>query len=116
MTEQYRAYNFNAGPSALPLTVLQRAQEELVNFKGTGMSVMELSHRSAVYEEVHNQAITLLKELLQIPADYDVLFLQGGASLQFSMVPMNFLVPGKKAGYIMTGSWSEKAYSEAKLF
>lgn len=111
-----RAYNFNAGPSALPLAVLEKAQQELIDFRGTGMSVMELSHRSAAYEEVHNNAIALLKELLSIPENYEVLFLQGGGSLQFSMVPMNFLKPGEKAGYIMSGSWSEKAYSEAKQF
>ncbi|MFP7296183.1 3-phosphoserine/phosphohydroxythreonine transaminase [Neobacillus niacini] len=111
-----RAYNFNAGPSALPLEVLEKAQQELIDFRGTGMSVMELSHRSAAYEEVHNHAITLLKELLSIPDEYEVLFLQGGGSLQFSMVPMNFLKPGEQAGYIMTGSWSEKAFAEAKLF
>lgn len=111
-----RAFNFNAGPSALPLEVLEKAQQELVDFRGTGMSLMELSHRSTAYEEVHNQAIASLKELLSIPADYDVLFLQGGASLQFSAIPMNFLQPDQKAGYIMTGSWSEKAFAEAKLF
>lgn len=111
-----RAHNFNAGPSALPLAVLQKAQEELIDFRGTGMSVMELSHRSAAYEEVHNQAIALLKELLSIPENYEVLFLQGGASLQFSMIPMNFLTREQKAGYVMTGSWSEKAFAEAKLF
>jgi phosphoserine aminotransferase len=111
-----RAYNFNAGPSALPLEVLQKAQEELLDFRGSGMSVMELSHRSATYEEVHNQAISLLRELLAIPDNYEVLFLQGGGSLQFSMVPMNFLQPEQKAAYIMTGSWSEKAFAEAKLF
>lgn len=111
-----RTYNFNAGPSALPLSVLEKAQEELIDFRGTGMSVMELSHRSAAYEEVHNQAIARLKDLMAIPDNYEVLFLQGGASLQFSMIPMNFLMPGKKAGYVMTGSWSEKAFSEAKLF
>ncbi|MFC4767240.1 3-phosphoserine/phosphohydroxythreonine transaminase [Effusibacillus consociatus] len=110
-----RAYNFNAGPSALPLPVLQKAQEELVDFRGSGMSVMELSHRSALYEEVHNEAIRLLKELYKIPEGYHVLFLQGGASLQFSMVPMNFLQAGKSAGYVMTGAWSEKAFAEAKL-
>lgn len=110
-----RAYNFNAGPSALPLEVLKQAQEELINFKNTGMSVMELSHRSKEYEEVHNQAISLLKELLNISDDYEVLFLQGGASLQFSMIPMNFLSVGKVANYILTGSWSEKALKEAKL-
>lgn len=110
-----RAYNFNAGPSALPLEVLQEAQGELINFNGTGMSVMELSHRSKEYEEVHNEAIALLKELLNIPEQYDVLLLQGGASLQFAMVPMNFLPEGKTANYILTGSWSEKALKEAKI-
>ena len=109
-------YNFNAGPSALPLSVLEKAQKELVNFRDAGMSVMEMSHRSATYEEVHNQAITRLRKLLSIPENYEVLFLQGGASLQFSMIPMNFLNPEQKAGYVMTGSWSEKAFSEAKLF
>jgi phosphoserine aminotransferase len=112
----HRAYNFNAGPSALPLEVLEKAQQELIDFRGTGMSVMELSHRSVAYEEVHNQAITLLKELHSIPENYEVLFLQGGASLQFSMIPMNFLKPEQKAGYVMTGTWSEKAFAEAKLF
>lgn len=112
----HRTYNFNAGPSALPFSVLEKAQAELIDFRGTGMSVMELSHRSHTYEEVHNQAINSLKELLSIPDSYEVLFLQGGASLQFSMIPMNFLKPGNKASYIMTGSWSEKAFSEAKLF
>jgi phosphoserine aminotransferase len=111
-----RTYNFNAGPSALPISVLEKAQAELIDFRGTGMSVMELSHRSSAYEAVHNQAIHNLKELLSIPETHEVLFLQGGASLQFSMIPMNFLQSGKKAGYVMTGSWSEKAFSEAKLF
>ena len=110
-----RAHNFNAGPSALPLSVLQKAQEEMLDFRGTGMSVMELSHRSAAYDEVHQKAIQLLRELLGISDDYEVLFLQGGASLQFSMVPMNFLLPGKSGGYVMTGTWSEKAKKEAKL-
>jgi len=111
-----RTYNFNAGPSALPLSVLEKAQAELIDFRGTGMSVMELSHRSRPYEEVHNQAISSLRDLLAIPDTHEVLFLQGGASLQFSMIPMNFLQQGKKASYVMTGSWSEKAFSEAKLF
>lgn len=108
-----RAYNFNAGPAALPLAVLKTAQAELLDFNGTGMSIMEHSHRGKDYEAVHNQAIELLKELLGIPEGYEVLFLQGGASLQFSMVPMNFLPAGKQAGYVMTGVWSEKAYDEA---
>lgn len=111
-----RAYNFNAGPSALPISVLEKAQQELIDFRGTGMSVMELSHRSKAYEEVHNQAISNLRELLSIPENYEVLFLQGGASLQFSMIPMNFLQSGKQAAYVMTGSWSEKAFKETSLF
>lgn len=109
-----RVYNFNAGPAALPLAALEKAQAEFLDFNGTGMSIMELSHRSKDYEAVHNQAIELLKELLAIPAGYDVLFLQGGASLQFAMTPLNFLPAGKKAGYVMTGVWSEKAYAEAE--
>ena len=111
-----RAFNFNAGPSALPLEVLQKAQAELVEFKGTGMSVMELSHRSATFEEVHNEAIARLRKLFNIPENYEVLFLQGGASLQFTMIPMNFLKEGQKASYIQTGAWSEKAFKEAKFF
>jgi len=110
-----RAHNFNAGPSALPLAVLEKAQQELVDFRGTGMSVMELSHRSAAFDSVHNQAIALLRELLSIPNNYEVLFLQGGASLQFSMIPMNLLQPGKKAAYAVTGVWAEKAFIEAEL-
>ena len=109
-----RAYNFNAGPAALPLAVLEKAQAELLDFNNTGMSIMEHSHRGNAYDVVHNEAIRLLKELLAIPEGYEVLFLQGGASLQFSMIPMNFLPAGKKAGYVMTGSWSEKAYAEAE--
>lgn len=111
-----RAFNFNAGPSALPLEVLQKAQAELVDFQGTGMSVMELSHRSATFEAVHNEAIARLRKLFEIPENYEVLFLQGGASLQFTMIPMNFLQEGKKASFIQTGAWSEKAFKEAKLF
>lgn len=111
-----RAYNFNAGPSALPLPVLELAQQELIDFRATGMSVMELSHRSAAYEDVHNEAISYLRDLLSIPENYEVLFVQGGGSLQFSMIPMNFLQAGQKAGYIMTGAWAEKAFEESKLF
>lgn len=111
-----RAYNFNAGPSALPVEVLEKAQKELVNFNNSGMSIMEMSHRSKEYEAVHNEAISKLKSIYKIPENYEILFLQGGASLQFSMIPMNFLSEGKKASYILTGSWSEKAFKEAKLF
>ncbi|MEI3614158.1 3-phosphoserine/phosphohydroxythreonine transaminase [Pseudogracilibacillus sp. SO30301A] len=117
MKKNFRnTYNFNAGPSALPTAVLEKAQQELTNFQGTGMSVMELSHRSKTFEDVHNEAITRFKKLYAIPDDYEVVFLQGGASLQFSMIPMNFLTQDHKAGYIMTGSWSEKAFKETKFF
>lgn len=111
-----RAYNFNAGPAALPLEVLQRAQEELVDYRGIGMSVMEISHRSKEFEAINDEAQNLLKELMNIPTGYKVLFLQGGASTQFAMVPMNLLPTGKTAAFVHTGSWSEKAYKEAKLF
>ena len=111
-----RAYNFNAGPSALPLEVLERAQAELVNFQNSGMSVMELSHRSKTYEDVHNGAIERLRKLYNIPENYEVLLLQGGASLQFTMIPMNFLKEGQKASYVLTGAWSEKALKEVKFF
>ncbi len=111
-----RAYNFNAGPSALPQEVLEKAQQQLVDFRDTGMSIMEMSHRSAIFDEVHNEAIALLKKLYAIPENYEVLFLQGGASLQFTMVPMNFLSADQKASYVLSGSWSEKAFKEAKFF
>ncbi|MGQ5175728.1 3-phosphoserine/phosphohydroxythreonine transaminase [Bacillus halotolerans] len=111
-----RTTNFNAGPAALPLEVLQTAQKEFIDFNESGMSVMELSHRSKEYEAVHQKAKSLLIELMGIPEDYDILFLQGGASLQFSMLPMNFLTPEKTAHFLMTGAWSEKALAEAKLF
>ncbi|MDI3257473.1 MAG: 3-phosphoserine/phosphohydroxythreonine transaminase [Kyrpidia sp.] len=114
MSQVKRALNFNAGPAALPLEVLHQARDELVDFGGTGMSVMEMSHRSKSYEAVHNEAAVLVRELLAVPEDYDVLFLQGGASLQFAMVPMNCLPKGKAAGYVLTGSWSEKALQEAR--
>ncbi|KPN96963.1 3-phosphoserine/phosphohydroxythreonine transaminase [Lysinibacillus sp. ZYM-1] len=111
-----RAYNFNAGPSALPQEVLEKAQQQLVDFRDSGMSIMEMSHRSAIFDEVHNDAIALLKKLYAIPENYEVLFLQGGASLQFTMVPMNFLSAEQKASYVLSGSWSEKAFKEAKFF
>lgn len=109
-----RAYNFNAGPATLPLEVLQKAQEEWFDFNGTGMNVMELSHRSKDYEMVHNKAIALLRKLLNISDEYEILFLQGGASTQFSMIPMNLLTEGKVGQYVLTGAWSEKALKEAK--
>lgn len=110
-----RAYNFNAGPAALPLEVLQQAQQEFVDFSGAGMSIMEMSHRSAIYEQVNNDAQALLRELYGIPNNYKVLFLQGGASTQFAMIPMNLLTPDTTASFVMTGSWADKAIKEAKL-
>jgi phosphoserine aminotransferase len=109
-----RAKNFNAGPAALPLKALERAQAELLDLAGTGMSVMEHSHRGKAYEAVHNEAISLVRELLAVPAQYDILLLQGGASQQFAVVPMNLLPAGKSADYVLTGSWSQKAYKEGK--
>jgi phosphoserine aminotransferase len=110
-----RVHNFNAGPAALPLPVLERAQRDMVEFEGSGMSLLEHSHRGKVYEAVHNQAGALLRELVGISDDYEVLFLQGGASFQFAQIPMNFLHAGKSADYLLTGVWSKKALSEAKL-
>ncbi len=115
MEQGKRAFNFNAGPAALPLAVLERAQAEFVDFRGNGMSIMEMSHRGGVYEAVHQEAKELLKELFNVPAGYDVLFLQGGASSQFAMIPMNLLQPGKVAAYVDTGSWAKKAIKEAQL-
>jgi phosphoserine aminotransferase len=109
-----RTINFNAGPAALPLGALERAQKELLDLSGTGMSVMEHSHRGKAYEAVHNEAIALVKDLLAVPDNYDVLLLQGGASQQFAVIPLNLLPQGKSADYILTGSWSQKAYKEGK--
>ncbi|AUX44016.1 MFS transporter [Sorangium cellulosum] len=109
-----RVHNFNAGPAGLPLPPLERAQRELLDFEGTGMSIMEHSHRGKAFEAVHNEAISLLRQLLRVPDDYHVLFMQGGAAMQFALVPMNLLPPDRSADYIMTGGWSEKALEEAK--
>ena len=111
-----RSFNFSAGPSVLPVAALERAQREMLAWAGTGTSVMEASHRGKDYEAVHNEAISLLKELIGLPDNYQVLFLQGGASQQFAVVPMNFLSPGQTADYINTGTWAKKAIAEAKLF
>src|SRR5512147_2153104 len=110
-----RVMNFNAGPAALPLAALERAQAELLDLGGTGMSIMEHSHRGKAYEAVHNEAIALLRELLGVGDDRHVLFVQGGASQLFATVPMNFLGAGKSADYISTGHWSERAFEEAKI-
>lgn len=109
-----RIYNFNPGPAVLPLEVLQEAQAEMLNFKNTGMSVMEISHRSPAYDEVHNNAIATIKELMNLGDDYEVLFIQGGASLQFDMIPMNFL-QGKTGNYILSGSFAKKAWQECGI-
>jgi phosphoserine aminotransferase len=109
-----RVFNFGAGPSAIPLAVLEEAQKDLVNYKGEGLSIMEASHRSKMYDEVHTEAISMMRELYKIPEDYEVLLLQGGASLQFAMVPMN-IYQGGKVQYVDSGSWSSKAIKEAKV-
>lgn len=110
-----RVYNFSAGPAVLPEEVLREAADEMMDYKGSGMSVMEMSHRSKVYDEIIKTAEQDLRDLMNIPDNYKVLFLQGGASLQFAAVPMN-LMKNKKAGYIVTGQWAKKAYQEAKLY
>ena len=111
-----RVYNFSAGPAMLPLEVLEQAQKELVCYQKTGMSVMEMSHRSKDYSVIINQAESMLRKIMAIPETYAVLFLQGGASLQFAMVPLNLMGVNKKADYIDTGMWSKKAIKEAKKF
>ncbi len=108
-----RAINFSAGPAVLPLPVLEEAQRDLVNYKGTGMSVMEMSHRSPAYDEIHQTTIATIRTLLSISDDYDVLLMQGGASSQFSLIPMNLMTSGK-ADYVDTGAWSTKAIKEAR--
>jgi len=109
-----RIFNFSAGPAVLPRPVLEQAQRELLSLPGVGMSVMEISHRSKAFEDILNTGIADLRELAGIPANYQGLMLQGGASLQFSMVPMNLLLPGQTADYIDTGTWADKAIKEAK--
>ena len=111
----HRMINFYAGPAGLPQAALERAQEELLDFAGTGMSVMEISHRAKEYDAVHEEAIALTKELMGLPANYKVLMLQGGAHLSFGMIPLNLLRGGQKADYLVTGNWAEKATKEAKL-
>lgn len=110
-----RVYNFSAGPAVLPEEVLQEAAEEMLDYKGCGMSVMEMSHRSKVYDDIIKEAEQDLRDLMQIPDNYKVLFLQGGASQQFAAVPMN-LMKNRKAGYIITGQWAKKACAEAKIY
>ena len=110
-----RIYNFSAGPAVLPEEVLKEAAEEMLDYRGTGMSVMEMSHRSKAYETIIKEAEQDLRELMDIPDNYKVLFLQGGASQQFAMIPMN-LMKNKVADYIITGQWAKKAYNEAGIY
>lgn len=110
-----RVYNFSAGPAVLPEAVLKEAADEMLDYKGTGMSVMEMSHRSKAFEEIIQEAEADIRELMKIPENYKVLFLQGGASQQFSMIPMN-LMKNKVGDYIVTGQWAKKAYQEAQIY
>lgn len=111
-----RVYNFSAGPATLPIDVLEQASQDIKNFKETGIGLIEMSHRSKEFMAVAENTESLLRELMEIPDNYKVLFLQGGASSQFFMIPMNLLGEGKKATYLNTGTWSKKAIKEAKLF
>ncbi len=111
-----RVYNFSAGPSALPVEVLERAQKEMVEYGTSGMSVMEMSHRSKDYEEIINSAESLVRELMKVPDNYKVLFLQGGASSQFAMIPMNIGNKNKKCDIVITGQWAKKAAQEAEKY
>ncbi|HTL52725.1 MAG TPA: 3-phosphoserine/phosphohydroxythreonine transaminase [Planctomycetota bacterium] len=110
-----RVHNFYAGPSTLPLPALERAQKEFLDFAGAGMSVMEMSHRCKEYDAVHNEALALVRELLNVPKTHHIGLCQGGASLQFAQVPMNFLPKDKSADYVVTGVWAEKALKEAQM-
>ena len=111
-----RVYNFAAGPAVLPEPVLKKAASELVEYKDAGMSVMEMSHRSKAFEEIIQSTEALIRELMNIPANYKVLFLQGGASSQFSMVPLNLLKGSKKVDLVHTGTWTKKAMEEIKRY
>jgi phosphoserine aminotransferase len=114
MTE--RVYNFSAGPSTLPLSVLEEVRDELVDYQGSGMSLIEMSHRGKHYDEVHHDAMALARDVFALPDDFDVAFIQGGATLQFSMVPANLLDEGRRAALASTGSWSRKALADATAY
>ncbi|MBQ4128830.1 MAG: 3-phosphoserine/phosphohydroxythreonine transaminase [Ruminococcus sp.] len=111
-----RVYNFSAGPSMLPEAVLKRAADEMLDYQGSGQSVMEMSHRSKVYDSIIKEAEALLREVMNIPDNYKVLFLQGGASSQFAMIPLNLMTKNGKADYVVTGQWAKKAYKEASRY
>ena len=110
-----RIYNFSAGPAALPLEVLEEARDEMVDYNGSGMSVMEMSHRGKVYAAIHEEAKANIRKLMGLTDDYEVIFVQGGASLQFAMIPMNFLGAGQVADYVASGNWGVQAIKQARL-
>ena len=110
-----RVINFSAGPATLPLPVLEYAHQEFLDHEGTGMSLIEHSHRGPAYAKVHAEAKTLMRELLDIPDTHEVLFMQGGATAQFALAPLNLRAKGQSADYVMTGAWSDKALVEAKI-
>ena len=110
-----RVYNFNAGPAALPLEVLEEIKDSFLNYAGSGMSVIEISHRSKWFDDIINDAVARTKQLLKLDDKFKVLFIQGGASMQFCMIPMNFLKDGETADYVNTGTWSAKAIKEAQM-
>lgn len=111
-----RIYNFSPGPCTLPLEVLLEAQQEFVDLYSSGMSIIEMSHRGEIYEKLHNETVQLAKEIYKTPDDFEVLFIQGGATLQFSMIPMNFAKTEQKTAYIICGTWSEKAYEDGLVY
>ena len=111
-----RKHNFCAGPCTLPTSVLEQMHDELLDYRGAGLSLIEMSHRSAEYDAVHQEARRLALEVFEAPADFDVLFIQGGAILQFAMVAMNLLGPGRRAGYVNTGAWAKGAIADAQHY
>jgi phosphoserine aminotransferase len=111
-----RVYNFGAGPCTLPLEALEEAQKEFVNFQNAGMSVIEMSHRSKEYDAVHQETLSLLKSVYKCPDDFDVMIIQGGATLQFSMIPMNLAPKGQRVAYVNSGAWAKKAYKDAQIY
>jgi phosphoserine aminotransferase len=111
-----RVFNFGAGPCTLPLSVLEEAQAEFTNYMDSGMSVVEMSHRGKEYDQTHLETIQLTKEVFQVPAEFEVMFIQGGATLQFSMIPMNLLKDGEKAAYVNSGAWAKKAFIDSKIY
>ena len=108
-------YNFSPGPAVLPSCVLEEAAAQLVEFRGSDMSILEMSHRSQAYEEMHQEALDMWRRLYALPREFEVIFIQGGASTQFAMVPLNLLGEGDSADYICTGSWSQKAIKEVEV-